>query len=78
MSTFRPQGCQNWGDNVFWRLRVGQVEPSLFAQIIDSHDFAANSRRTMTQDVREFTRWFAEWESQPLWVSNRVVVKNRP
>jgi hypothetical protein len=78
MSNYRLQERQNSGDNVFSGLRVGQAEPSLFARFLDAHDFAANSRRAMSQDVRKFARWFAEWESQPLWVSNRVGVKNRP
>ncbi|NQU21098.1 MAG: tyrosine-type recombinase/integrase [Candidatus Nealsonbacteria bacterium] len=75
MSTSRPQGCQNWDDNVFSGLRVGGDEPSLFARFLDAHDFAANSRRAMSQDARKFARWFAE-ANQEAFVVNRVTTRD--
>ncbi len=75
MSTFRPQERQNWGDNVFLGLRVGGDEPSLFVRFLDAHDFAPNSRRAMSQDVRKFARWFAEANAEPFVVS-RVTTRD--
>lgn len=75
MSDFRPQDRQNWGDNVFARLRVGQEEPSLFTRFLDAHDFAPNSRRAITQDARKFARWFTEANYEPFKVS-RVTTRD--
>jgi site-specific recombinase XerD len=75
MSTSRPQTRQNWGDNVFKGLRVGKEEPSLFAQFLNAHDFATNSRRAISQDARKFARWFGEANQEPFIVS-RVTTRD--
>ena len=75
MSNSRQQSRQNWGDNVFLGLRVGSEESSLFAQFLDAHDFAANSRRAMVQDARKFARWFAEANKEP-FVVGRVATRD--
>ena len=75
MSNSRPQTRQNWGDNVFKGLRVGPKEPSLFIQFLNSNDFAPNSRRAITQDVRKFARWFADANQEPFIVS-RVTTRD--
>ena len=75
MSETRPQARQNSGDNVFKGLRVGQEEAALFVRFLDAHDFAANSRRAMVQDVRKFARWFAEANAEP-FVVGRVTTRD--
>lgn len=59
MSNFRSQGRQNSGDNVLKGIPSGKKEGRLFAAFLDANDFARNSRRAMTQDVRKFARWFS-------------------
>ena len=42
---------KNSGDNVFRRSSVGPEETSLLLAYLDGHDFAANSRRAIIQDL---------------------------
>ena len=53
------QDGNNWGDNVFDGIPVGQEEASLFEQFLSDQDFAANTREAYSQDVRKFASWFA-------------------
>jgi hypothetical protein len=59
VSNFRPEGSQNWGDNVFRHCSVGPEEASLVRDYLAAHDFAANSRRAIVQDLRKFAAWFS-------------------
>jgi integrase/recombinase XerC len=75
MSKKRPQGHQNPSDNVFWGLQVGQDEPTLFERFLESHDFAANTRRAVVQDVRKFAEWFTQANREPFTVG-RVTTRD--
>jgi site-specific recombinase XerD len=66
---------KNSGDNVFAGISVGTNEASLFNQFLGAHDFAANSRKALTQDVRKFARWFANANHEPLRIT-RVTVRD--
>ena len=44
---------KNSGDNVFRRCSVGLEEASLVRAYLDGHDFAANSRRAICNDLSE-------------------------
>ena len=44
--------------NVFEGIPVGADEPSLFDEYLNSHDFAAGTRRLVKLDVRKFAQWF--------------------
>ena len=59
------QGSENWGDKVFRGLPVGADEAGLFVRFLDAHDFAPNSRRAMSQDMRKFARWFTSANAEP-------------
>jgi integrase/recombinase XerC len=75
MSVNRSQGCENWGDKVFKGLPVGQEEPALWSGFLDAHDFAPNSRRAMSQDMRKFARWFTSANAEPFRVT-RVTTRD--
>ena len=66
---------QNWGDNVFRGLSVGQNEASLVEGYIAAHDFAANSRRAVVQDLRKFAAWFVAANAEPFRVA-RVTTRD--
>ena len=66
---------KNSGDNVFKGIQVGTDVASLFGQFLASHDFSANSRRAIVQDVRKFAAWFVKANHEPLRV-NRVTVRD--
>lgn len=75
MSDCSREDRQNPGDNVFENLPVGPGEGSLFEKFLNSHDFSANTRRAMTQDVRKFAKWFTESNKEPFVVS-RVTTRD--
>jgi site-specific recombinase XerD len=75
VSTLRPEGRQNSGDNVLRNIPVGEGEASLFAQFLDAHDLSPNTRRAFTQDMRKFARWFATANREPFTVK-RVTVRD--
>ncbi len=75
MSNFRPEARQNWGDNVFRNVPVGDGEASLFAQFLEAHDLSPNTRRAFAQDVRKFARWFSSANREPFGVK-RVTVRD--
>ena len=55
---------KNSGDNVFDGIPVAKDEASLFGQYLGDHDFAAETRRAVVQDVRKFARWFSQCEQR--------------
>ena len=75
MSNSRPQGRQNSGDDVLAGIPVGKKEGRLFTAFLDAHDFARNSRRAFTQDVRKFAKWFSSANKEPFTVA-RVTVRD--
>lgn len=75
VSESRPEDRHNWSDNVFTGLSVGPEQASLFTRFIASHDFAANTRRAMAQDIRKFARWFSQANQEP-FVVGRVTTRD--
>jgi len=75
MSKFRPEGCQNSGDNVFDSISVGKTEARLFAEYLVASDFTANTRRAVVNDVRKFARWFVDANREPLTIG-RVTTRD--
>ena len=75
MSNSRPEDRKNSGDNVFRGIPVAGNEPALFAQFLDAHDLALNSRRAFAQDMRKFGQWFTTANREPLAVK-RVTVRD--
>jgi len=66
---------KNSGDNVFRLCPVGPEEPSLVRAYLDGHDFAANSRRAVVQDLRKFAGWFSGANAEPFRVA-RVTTRD--
>jgi site-specific recombinase XerD len=66
---------KNWGDNVFKGLSVGREEASLVREYLAAHDFAANSRRAVIQDLRKFAAWFSAANAEPFRVG-RVTTRD--
>jgi integrase/recombinase XerC len=66
---------KNSGDNVFEGLPVGQKEASAVQGYIDGHDFAANSRRAVIQDLRKFAAWFSTANAEPFRIA-RVTTRD--
>lgn len=75
MSSLRPEGRQNSGDNVFAGLSAGKKDEALFTQFLGSLDLAANSRRAMTQDIRKFASWFSSANKERFTVA-RVTTRD--
>lgn len=75
MSSFRQEGRENSGDNVFQGTPTGPDEAALFGQFLGSLDLAANSRRAMSQDVRKFASWFSTSNKEP-FVIGRVTTRD--
>ena len=75
MSDSRPEDRKNSGDNVFRGIPVAGDEAFLFAQFLDAHDLAPNSRRAFAQDMRKFGQWFTTANREPLAVKR--VTDNR-
>ena len=57
-SDFCREERRDRGDSVFGTIPVGRDEPALFGQFLDGHDFAADTRKAFSQDVRKFASWF--------------------
>lgn len=75
LSDSRPEDRKNSGDNVFREIPVAGDEDLLFAQFLDAHDLAPNSRRAFVQDMRKFGQWFTTANREPLAVK-RVTVRD--
>ena len=75
MSDSHEQSRKNSGDNDFRGIPVAGDEPALFAQFLDAHDLAPNSRRAFGQDMRKFAQWFTTANREPLAL-NRVTVRD--
>ena len=66
---------KNSGDNVFRSIPVGKDEPSLVSQFLTEHDFAANTRKAIANDLRKFAQWFTQANNEPFSVA-RVTVRD--
>lgn len=66
---------KNSGDSVFSGLHIGPKELALWVAFVDGHDFAANTRRAFSQDVRKFARWFSTANKEPFTVG-RVTTRD--
>ena len=75
MSESRPEDRKFWGDNLFQGIPVAGNEPALFAQFLDAHDLALNSRKAFASDMRKFGQWFTSANKEPLCIK-RVTVRD--
>ena len=75
MSESHEQNRKFWGDNVFQGIPVAGDEANLFAQFLDAHDLALNSRKAFRQDMRKFGQWFTTANKEPLCMK-RVTVRD--
>ena len=66
---------KNSGDNVFRDVPVGKDEASLVTQFLADHDFAANTRKAILNDLRKFARWFSAANNEPFTIT-RVTVRD--
>jgi len=66
---------KNSGDNVFQDLPVEAGEGALFAEFLAEHDFASNTVRAMTLDIRKFANWFTSANKEPFGVK-RITVRD--
>src|SRR5207302_292717 len=58
VSDFRSEDRQNSGGKVFEGIPVGKEEPTLLDEYLITHDFAPETRRAVTNDLKKFARWF--------------------
>ena len=75
VSNSRPQGSQNWHDNVFSGLLVGTEEASLVAGYLAGHDFSEHTRRAIRNDLRKFVRWFTQANGE-VFTIKRVTLRD--
>ena len=75
VSNVRPEGSQNWGDNVFKGLSVGPEESGLVSTYFAAHDLAPNTRRAIRNDLRKFAAWFSHANREPFAVK-RITVRD--
>ncbi len=74
-SDFRREVRRDRSDSVFGTIPVGRDEPALFGQFLDGHDFADDTRKAFSQDVRKFASWFSSANREPFTVG-RVTVRD--
>jgi integrase/recombinase XerC len=74
-SNFCREERRNRGDSVFQTIPVGQDEAALFGRFLDGHDFADDTRKAFSQDVRKFAMWFSSANREPFTVG-RVTVRD--
>ena len=66
---------KNCPDNLFNNIPVGKGEAALAARFFSDNDFAAHSRRAITNDLRKFAAWFSEANREP-FVIGRVTTRD--
>lgn len=66
---------KNSGDNVLRNIAVGPEEAALVNDYLGAHDFAANSRRAVVNDLRKFAAWFSGANAEPFRVG-RVTTRD--
>ncbi len=62
-------------NNVFDPISVGPGEAALVAGYLGAHDFAANTRLAVVQDLRKFAAWFSQANAEPFCVK-RVTTRD--
>jgi site-specific recombinase XerD len=75
LSDSRSEDRQNRGGMVFEGVPVGKGEPGLLADYLAAHDFAAETRRAVVQDITKFARWFASANGES-FVAGRVTTRD--
>ena len=75
VSNFRPQGRQNSGGKVFESIPVGKDEQTLLDEYLTTHDFAAETRRAVVNDIKKFARWFTSVNREG-FVFSRVTTRD--
>ncbi|HZU37454.1 MAG TPA: site-specific integrase, partial [Gemmataceae bacterium] len=58
--------AKTWGDKVFAGVLVADDWASLFNRYLSDHDFAANTRRAVANDLRKFALWFTSINGEAL------------
>jgi len=66
---------KNLGDNVFRNVSVGPDEAALVESYLNSHDFAANTRRAVINDLKKFAAWFSSANAEP-FRNSRVTTRD--
>ena len=66
LSNHRSEKCYNSADNVFQNTPVGDEEPKLLFDYLNSHDFSENSQKAIKQDIKKFAKWFSKSNKEPL------------
>jgi integrase/recombinase XerC len=66
---------KNTGDSVFVGIPVGPEEGALAAHFLADHDFAADTRRAFTNDLKKFARWFITANAEP-FTASRVTTRD--
>jgi len=56
---------KNWDDNVFEGIPAEPEAGALVARFIAAHDFAADTRKAIINDIRKFARWFSTANREP-------------
>jgi len=75
LSDSRPQDRQNSGGKAFEGVPVGDDEAKLLAEYLTSHDFAAETRRAVANDLKKFARWFSD-ANREKFTLNRVTTRD--
>ncbi|HMP57733.1 MAG TPA: tyrosine-type recombinase/integrase [Gemmatales bacterium] len=66
---------KNSGDSVFDGIPVGPEEGALAASFLSDNDFAADTRRAFTNDLKKFAHWFTAANREPFKAS-RVTTRD--
>ena len=66
---------KNSGDNVFGNIPVADGQAALVEGFFDGNDFAPNTRRAFTNDIKKFASWFTTSNREPFAVG-RVTVRD--
>lgn len=66
---------RNSGDSVFDGIPVGPEEGALATHFLADHDFAADTRRAFTNDLRKFARWLSA-ANRELFTASRVTTRD--
>lgn len=66
---------RNSSDSVFEGIPVGPEEGALAASFLADHDFAADTRRAFTNDLKKFARWFSTANREP-FIASRVTTRD--
>lgn len=68
LSNFCPQDRENTGDNVFEGLPIADGEADLVKAFLNANDFASDTVRAFTNDIKKFARWFTQSNKEPFTI----------